>query len=284
MIALKALGIYREREFSPGKVGPDAAILDAVLAELERHGFEVSAIEPARFGSQSGPRPDLVLAMCQGAQALRHLSEIEQAGAVAINSALSIRNCYRDLLNAGLARAGVPIPHGKLIDTSSPAEVASLPWAQISMPLYVKRGDLHALEAGDVRRVETLEELRSTLSTFARREVGQVYVQQEVAGTVVKFYGVSGGEYFSALPERDELPEAIHRELAQAAATAASAIGLDAWGGDAVLDSSGGFTIIDFNDWPSFSRVQQHAARAIARRAMWLLQRARLNTSRPALP
>jgi hypothetical protein len=114
--------------------------------------------------------------------------------------------------------------------------------------------------------------------------VGQAYVQRAIEGAVVKFYGVSGGEYFSALPEGRELPERTHRELAQAANAAAAAIGLEAWGGDAILDSEGGFKIIDFNDWPSYGRVREHAARAIARRATWLLQRARLNASRPGAP
>jgi hypothetical protein len=35
------------------------------------------------------------------------------------------------------------------------------------------------------------------------------------------------------------------------------------------------FAIIDFNDWPSYSLVRAAAARAIARRALSLLGRAR---------
>ena len=46
---MRALGVYREPEFSPGKVEHDAAILDAVLAELKRHGVEISAISAARL-------------------------------------------------------------------------------------------------------------------------------------------------------------------------------------------------------------------------------------------
>src|SRR5208282_6564206 len=98
---MRVLGIYRERQFSPGKVEADAAILDAVLDELRSHGFETSAVEPSALGAWSGPAVDLVLAMCQGAESLRQLSALEQFGAVAINSALAIRNCYRDLLNPG---------------------------------------------------------------------------------------------------------------------------------------------------------------------------------------
>ncbi|MFZ0676750.1 MAG: hypothetical protein WAN07_03585, partial [Candidatus Binatus sp.] len=71
-----------------------------------------------------------------------------------------------------------------------------------------------------------------------------------------------------------EVPEAAVRALAEAAEAAAGALGLQAWGGDVVL-SGDRFAIIDFNDWPSYSRVRGPAARAIARRAISLLSRPR---------
>ncbi len=215
---------------------------------------------------------------------MRQLSALEQAGAVAINSALAIRNCYRDLLNPGLARAGVPIPAGTLVETAAPLQPGSILGLELSLPLYVKRGDLHALGADDVQRVATLDELRRALGDFAARGVGQAYLQQEIEGALVKFYGVSGGEYFTALSDGGELPEMVHRQIAVAASSAAAAMGLDAWGGDAVVGPDGGFRIIDFNDWPSFARVRESAAHAIARRALALLQRARLSASRAGLP
>ncbi|MGH7914988.1 MAG: hypothetical protein ACREPW_10110, partial [Candidatus Binataceae bacterium] len=65
-MTMRALGVYRETEFSPGKVGHDAAILDAVMGELKRHGVEISAISAARFVDDPPAGADLVLAMCQG--------------------------------------------------------------------------------------------------------------------------------------------------------------------------------------------------------------------------
>ena len=112
------------------------------------------------------------------------------------------------------------------------------------------------------------------LAYFARNAVPLAYIQQEVIGRVVKFYGVSGGGYFAALPDGGELPEAIVRALSEAASSAAAALGLEAWGGDAVVNGNR-FAIIDFNDWPSYSRVRGPAARAIARRAMTLRARPR---------
>src|SRR5208337_3634387 len=69
-----ALGIYRETEFSPGKVEADKAILDAVLSALERDGFRVAATKPARLGELRDEHADLILAMCQGEAALGWLA------------------------------------------------------------------------------------------------------------------------------------------------------------------------------------------------------------------
>ncbi|MGH7815500.1 MAG: hypothetical protein ACREQI_16045 [Candidatus Binataceae bacterium] len=273
----RALGIYREPEFSPGKTDADAAILDAVLAELAREGFDAVAIEAKKFAAGTAPPADLILAMCQGRTALRKLAEAERVSALAINSALGIRNCYRDLLAAGLGRAGVPIPPGGLVATTEKLDPRKLPGVDLGAGVFVKRGDLHALGPGDVRRASDRAEIEAILNDFARNEVPLAYVQQEEAGRVVKFYGVSGGGYFTALPDPSragsaELSEAAMRALSEAAAAGAKALGLEAWGGDAIVNGER-LTIIDFNDWPSYGRVRDSAARAIARRAMTLLRR-----------
>ena len=270
---IQVMGVYREAEYSPGKVEADAAILDAVIYQLRDSGAETISIDAARFVSGGFPTPHLVLAMCQGEAGLARLSAVEEAGAVVINSALAIRNCYRDLLGAGLMRAGVPVPEGVVVRTAAPLDLKPLRTIDLSSPMYVKRGDLHALGPHDVMRVEGLEQLEATLMRFARRGVQLAFVQQEVVGEVVKFYGVSGGEYFATVAEGGaHLSDAQKRALNQAAATAASALGLEIWGGDAIVKDDR-FSIVDFNDWPSFSRVRDDAARVIARRSILHLRR-----------
>jgi hypothetical protein len=266
---MKALGVYRETQFSPGKIEADAAILDSVLAELAAERFEVEAVDPVAFLDLPSSRYDLVLAMCQGGEALARLAMHQQAGSVVVNSALAIRNCYRDLLSAGLQRSGIPTPPGVLLGTEDSLD-RRIPYGLDSAAgLYVKRGDLHALHDSDVVRVEGVDQLRAALMAFAARGIKLAYVQQGVAGSLVKFYGVSGGEYFATVADGYHLPDLLKLDLARAAATAADALGLEAWGGDAVVHEDG-FKIIDFNDWPSFSRVRVDASRAIARRCLRL--------------
>ena len=123
---LRVIGVYREPEFSPGKIGADAAIMDQVLAHLQVAGAGTETMTAARFSANPPNHVDLVIAMCQGAPALSQLASMNETGAVTINSALAIRNCYRDLLAAGLMRAGVPIPDGALVLTSLPLDLKPL--------------------------------------------------------------------------------------------------------------------------------------------------------------
>jgi hypothetical protein len=239
MMNLNVLGVYREAEFSPGKVADDAAIIDAALAELERGGADVTAVTAEQFVTTTPRYAGVVLAMCQSHKALNSLASVEK---------------------------------GALVSTTLPLDPKPLRSLDLNAPLYVKRGDLHALGPDDVSRVAGYDQLEVALASLGSRGVRTAYVQQEFPGEVVKFYGVSGSQYFAAMPERGTLGDAQKTALQRAAAVAAEALGLEVWGGDALFDGNE-FAIVDFNDWPSFSRVRDEAARAIARRSLQLLGR-----------
>jgi hypothetical protein len=265
---VRALGVYRESEFSPGKVGADAAIMDAVLAELRAHGAVTSTVAAQEFVHSQFPRLDLILAMCQSEPALAHLAALQDGGALAINSPQAIRSCYRDRLGQILKQASAPVPEGTLIATAGPFDRGSLGALDPRHGLYVKRGDLHALSEGDVRRVDDHASLEAVLADFAARGIRLAYLQAAVEGRVVKFYGVTGGGYFSLADAGGDT--GVGAGLREAARGAALAMGLEVWGGDAIV-KGGQFKIVDFNDWPSFERVRTEAGGAIARRALQLL-------------
>src|SRR6185312_10831759 len=156
---LSIAGIYRELEFSPGKVDADRQIMDTTLDELRSAGADVAALTAQAFISEAAPGTKVVLAMCQSGAALERLAALETAGAVVINSALGIRNCYRDLLGPGLLRAAVPAPCGLVMETRGFRPAKPLGNLDLSRPIYVKRGDLHALGPNDVQRVENSDDL-----------------------------------------------------------------------------------------------------------------------------
>jgi glutathione synthase/RimK-type ligase-like ATP-grasp enzyme len=266
---VRALGVYREPEFSPGKVEADAAILDLVLAHLAEHGIGAATVAAATVIDNQIPQADLILAMCQGEPALKRLAAVQQAGVLVINSPQAIRSCYRDRMGQILIHAAAPVPPGLLVQTSPPTDRAALGQLDPERGIYVKRGDLHALSAADVCRAENHAALATILRDFTSRGIQRAYLQQEVEGRVIKFYGVTGTDYFS-FAHADHVSGALRTRLHDAAQAAAKALGLEVWGGDGIIDGEQ-FKLVDFNDWPSFERVRAPAATAITRRMLDLL-------------
>lgn len=261
MKSTSVLGVYRERIFSPGKVSEDAAILDSTLAELSRLGFNVSSIE-AEGLTPSVTKPSHVLSMAQSEYALGILENWTRKGATIINSVKSVRNCYRRPLTAILLRTGSPLPPSRIV----PIEQAEKAWSLNQCgPLWLKRGDVHAVQADDVTLVESRRELACVMQRFRAQGIRHVLVQQHVEGPVVKFYGVGRNLYFRAFLSSSGEDISSHvRPLAVEAERAASAVGLEVYGGDAVLAERDRTFLIDLNDWPSFSRCQRSAAESIA--------------------
>ncbi|HUJ88958.1 MAG TPA: hypothetical protein VLX12_02090, partial [Syntrophorhabdales bacterium] len=79
------------------------------------------------------------------------------------------------------------------------------------------------------------------------------------------FYGAGTSSYFSAFRAStgDEITSGAG-ELRRLAWQAAKAIGLEIYGGDAIITPKKDVLLIDFNDWPSFSRCREAAANSIA--------------------
>jgi hypothetical protein len=251
MAEADVIGIYREERFSPGKVEDDRAILDLVAAELRQGGLAVRMLDGDRL-PRLETRPELVFAMCQSAAALAWLDEAAARTKV-VNHPDAVRSCYRTNLLERLARAGVPQPRWALAGERLPSALGPGPW--------LKRGDVHAMEAADVRRVFTEDDWARMTRGFERRGIGRAVVQEHVEGAVYKFYGVKGG-FFQAYGLAADQEE----RAARLAERGALALGLEVYGGDGVCSADGSLTLIDFNDWPSFSRCRTDASRAIGQR------------------
>jgi glutathione synthase/RimK-type ligase-like ATP-grasp enzyme len=258
---MKVLGVYREQVFSPGKVHEDAAILDATLGELSLSNYEIctqkaEALETPTF------RPVCVLSMAQSGRALRILEDWHRGGIRIINSVQSVRNTYRKPMIRLLADAGVPIPISRIFPVEE--AVSAVPFGS-STRYWLKRGDVHAVQKADVVRVASRQELIRALDHFRRQEIASVLIQEEVEGQVVKFYGVGPGAYFSAfLPSSGKEVTSRMEQIQPIVQQSAEALGLEIFGGDAIITGQGRMLLIDFNDWPSFSRCCRTAAKQIA--------------------
>jgi glutathione synthase/RimK-type ligase-like ATP-grasp enzyme len=260
----RIVGIYREPEYSPGRHrSNDALLLEQIGHELRLRAAEVELVT---FDEVIARRPEasLVFSMCQGPASLAALAEWEQAGARIVNSPAAAINTYRDHLPMLLSRAGVPFPETRLVSTST------LDWRTVAVdrPLWLKRGDVHASISSDVQRIDTQGMLREGLTEFVSRGITHAALQEHRAGSEIKFYGVAGGSFFHWF-FTNEAGEAGQvrlqsSSLQQLGERAARAAGLDVFGGDIIVDRSGGLTLIDLNDWPSFAPCRDAASEAIA--------------------
>jgi hypothetical protein len=261
MTPLTFLGIYREQIFSPGKIEDDAAIMDATVEELSRRGWQARTLR-AESISSSFPRPENVLSMAQSDKVLSILGDWSRKGTRVINTVPSVLNCYRKPLMHLLSHAGICIPASQMVTLGDAEEKISL---QTSDRFWLKRGDVHAIEPGDVASVTCQEELDKALEHFLGKGIQDILVQKHVRGPVVKFYGVGQRDFFKAyLVDNSEEITSKAERLWDVARQAARAVELEVYGGDAILTEINGPVLIDLNDWPSFSRCCRSAAKNIA--------------------
>jgi len=256
------LGVARERVFSPGKIDADRGILEAVAEVLRRDGHHVRVVSAE--DALPRPAPDtVVFTMSQGERALATVRGWERAGVRVINSVDSILNCHRHRMLACFGRASVATPETLLFEDRA---VRAWPEWLDGDGGWLKRGDVHATEAGDVVFVANVAAAAEALQRLRARGIERVVLQRHVPGVVLKFYAVANG-FLTWYPPPEtalEISSAQVAELRAVAAGGAEALGLEVYGGDCVVDVNGRLRLIDLNDWPSYASCRAAAAEAIA--------------------
>jgi hypothetical protein len=266
--ALACWGVYRELAHSPGRENDDAEILRATAAELAARGFSVELKSPEELPAADSPdAPPFLFVMCERVAAVERLTAWESRGACIVNRPQAIRNTDRERTIALFEKNGVPFPRSILVETASGRNPG------VSGPCWIKRGDIHATQDGDVSFAPGPLDLAAGLARLAARGIAAAVVQEHVPGDLIKFYGVGsleeGGRpsWFQWFYHRDQtLSKHPFSEdaLAEAATRAALALGLDVYGGDAIVSQDGTIHVIDLNAWPSFALYRQAAAGHIA--------------------
>jgi hypothetical protein len=272
------LGIYREPEYSPGRhASNDALILRLAGQALERLGVSVRLAELAE-ARLLWRQYDMVFSMCQGPAAVAELAQWKAQGALIVNDPAASRRTYRDNLCSTLREKELGFPHSVFMatDTDEFAVCESI-FAQGSA--WLKRADVHATQVGDVVRVDTLQALPAALQKFNARGLLTAVLQQHREGDEVKFYAVRGGPvptveqstggrdgsfFWPYYPKESQGFPFEEKKLKALAEHAAGALGIDIYGGDAIISPQGDITLIDLNDWPSFAPCRGAAASAIA--------------------
>jgi hypothetical protein len=255
-------GIRRGKEYSPSHEDDDWRILKLTAEELERLGHSVELVDEEQVGLVEIGSP-VIFNMCQGPAANSILRDLEKRGRLMINRPSSCLHTLRIPQLTLLADARIPIATSYFIDTEKggpiPDEVRDWPG------VWVKRGEVHSTEPGDVIRLEDAAALAATIAEFHERGIGRVVVQRHLEGPVVKFYAVKGSDFFRWYPFRGEPQGSIDEAgLRVRAEASAAALGLEVYGGECVLVEDGSLPVIDVNDWPSFARFREEAAAVIA--------------------
>jgi hypothetical protein len=278
----KALGIRREVQNSPNRESDDAQILRSVLDHLSIYRTSTALISPEEFDRTDVSGYDVIIPMCETHPRLMRLKRIEEAhGVMVINSPDSVLGCYRtNMLSSFAATPELSYPATEVRRTADEAN-AALPSFEASGGYWIKRGDVHNTCAADVVHARRWSEVDDIRREFAGRGIAEMVVQRHVAGDLIKFYGVGPGSWFTWFYHA---PDAARRspfeleDLAAQAELAARAVGVEVFGGDAIVTPEGKILVIDINSWPSFARVRTGAAVQIAR---WLRARLR-RTASPA--
>ena len=253
------LAIHRAPCFSPNSVEKDRAIMAAVAERLRRHDLRVIETSEADGLDAEGESPVCILSMGRLPETLQWLA---RQGCRIVNRPEAVARCARSVVERLARQNGVPV---------APADGPDGYW--------LKRGDACAQEPGDVVYCANRVELEAQQAVFRQRGITDYVVSAHVAGDLLKFYGVRGTPFFRWFyPTDDGISKfgdeqrngpahhyAFSAERLQADADRlADAIGMDVYGGDCIVRPDGTYCVIDFNDWPSFSRCREEAAEAIA--------------------
>ncbi len=232
IILPQILMVQRDESFSPNAVEKDLAILQAVGEKLRDRGASISYVKEELLQDKRwklGDRVGVIFSMARSEKSLAVLQQAQAEGVMVVNDPRSIEICNSRRAIDGLMRSN-RIP---------------------AAPYYERgKGWIKADRGHDVRFAANEEEMLAF-----KQQVEDPLLTAHVEGTLVKFYGVAD-RFFS--------PQG-YPQVAEAAARLACLVGIQVYGGDAVLLSDGTFAIIDFNDWPSFSSCREEAAAAICR-------------------
>jgi hypothetical protein len=263
-VTARCWGVFRERAHSPGRECDDAEILRLTAKCLEERGVEVTLREPAELHDVDAERPRAVFLMCERVEALERLLAWERAGVTQVNRPEAVLDTYRDRMIARFAGARVRFIPSRLVATDGSV-------ADPVEPVWVKRADVHNTQDGDVAFAPDRDAFRQSLAGLAARGIRRAVVQPHLRGDLVKFYGIGdpaeGAAWFRWFYHKGQVL-AGHAfaadDLARLARAAAAALGLEVYGGDAIVPADGMPVLLDLNAWPSFALFRDEAAPIIA--------------------
>lgn len=257
--------IARDPADSPNMTSNDAAILEQIGTLLTERGVEVVQFD----GREEIPHDiDIVCSMSRTASTLHWLKAAEARGVKVLNPPTAVERCSRRDFMRILSDNNIPQPLYRIVDTADEL-------LDDCFPCWIKKAEGWSKHKDDVSFAQSREEAIRAMEQLASRGIGQAIQMLHCRGDIVKFYGIGdrlfhhiyptggkfGHEEINGAPQEYSFDADRLKEIAQ---RAAKAIGLEIYGGDAIIGPAGDINIIDINDFPSFTAIREAAAREIA--------------------
>lgn len=277
MAEIKIAGVMRAGAYSPNHIGNDAAIFNAAAEQLRKRGCVVNVYNEDQFRS-SEIEEEIILNMCREVDSIKKLQSLEDEGRLVINSGYGIENCTRERMTRILLGNNIPYPESIIVNTNEDVR-PELEKAGFSS-CWIKRGDFHAMHKEDVSYCRHVEEAQEVLHEYFYRGIKRAVINRHLVGDLIKFYGVSGQDFFFWFYPFDEghskygheavngKSKGLHFDLdylKKICQDASEVLDVKIYGGDCIVDADGSIRIIDFNDWPSFAPCRNEAAPYIAK-------------------
>lgn len=277
MAEIKIAGILRAGAYSPNHIGNDAAIFNAVADNLRKRGCIVNTYSEEQFlnGQVS---ENIIVNMCREMKSIHKLQELEDNGAIVINSGYGIENCTRERMTRILIGSGIPYPDSLIVNTNE-SVIDALRNAGMEQ-CWIKRGDFHAMHKEDVSYVRHSVEAQEVVQEYFLRGIKRAVINRHLVGDLIKFYGVQGSSFFfwfypfdaghskyghEAINGKSQGLEFSKDKLREICQRASEVLDVKIYGGDCIVSPEGDIRIIDFNDWPSFAPCRKEAAPHIAK-------------------
>lgn len=269
-------GIKRSSQFSPNHIGNDAAIFNLTLLSLKKRGYQVCEYTEQEF-IETEIEERVIFNMSRDALAVAKLKSEEANGKVVVNSGIGIENCTREKMTRLLLDHHVPHPESLIVDTD--VNIKPILGEMRFNNCWIKRGDFHAIHKEDVSYVRHVDEAQGILEEYALRGIRRAVINRHLEGDLIKFYGVSGSDFFYwfypfdlnhskfGFEQINGKASGISfsvEELQAICQDAADVLNVRIYGGDCIVSPDGEIRIIDFNDWPSFAPCRESAAPHIA--------------------
>ena len=277
MAEIKIAGILRAGAYSPNHIGNDAAIFNAVADNLRKRGCIVNTYSEEQFlnGQVS---ENIIVNMCREMKSIHKLQELEDGGAIVINSGYGIENCTRERMTRILIGSGIPYPDSLIVNTNE-GVIDALRNAGMEQ-CWIKRGDFHAMHKEDVSYVRHSVEAQEVVQEYFLRGIKRAVIKRHLVGDLIKFYGVQVSSFFfrfypfdaghskyghEAINGKSQGLEFSKDKLREICQRASEVLDVKIYGGDCIVSPEGDIRIIDFNDWPSFAPCRKEAAPHIAK-------------------